>query len=48
MRRRAAGGAGVCRLSGVGTKDCADGSGIDRFEWDETLYEPVPGLVYHF
>jgi len=29
-------------------KDCADGSGTDSFEWDDTLYGPVPGPVYHF
>ena len=25
-----------------------DGCRIDRFEWDDTPYGPVPGPVYHF
>jgi len=29
-------------------KDCADGSGTDRFEWDESLYGPVLESDYHF
>lgn len=29
-------------------QDYSDGSGTDRFEWNETLYGPMLGLVYHF
>ncbi|MGB7971344.1 MAG: hypothetical protein WCF31_05175 [Candidatus Deferrimicrobiaceae bacterium] len=29
-------------------QDYADGSGADRFEWDETMYGPMVGLAYHF
>jgi hypothetical protein len=29
-------------------QDYSDGSGADKFEWDETLHGPVLGLAYHF
>lgn len=29
-------------------QDYSDGSGADKFEWNETLYGPVLGLSYHF
>jgi len=29
-------------------RDRADGSGTNRFEWDESLYGPLPESDYHF